>query len=133
MVIHRLLDGTDGELQRPIPHLAGFHAHLGGFYVDELPFFKLADVFRNRVSAHACVLANPPDTGPALVGFSVLAEDYVGIDRQLAGTQSQGEDLIGQKKIMAQWASLSVSVFDLRDVTSKMFSKILHLCSNLCP
>ena len=79
------------------------------------------------------MLANPPDTGPALVGFSVLAEDYVGIDRQLAGTQSQGEDLIGQKKIMAQWASLSVSVFNLRDVTSKMFSKILHLCSNLCP
>lgn len=83
MVIHRLLDGTDGELQRPIPHLAGFHAHLGGFYVDELPFFKLADVFRNGVGAHARVLANLPDAGPALVSFPVLAEHQVGIYRQL--------------------------------------------------
>ena len=98
MVIHRLLDGTDGELQRPIPHLAGFHAHLGGFHVDELPFFKLANVFRNRVGAHARVLANLPDARPALVGFPVLAENQVGVDRQLAWGQSQGEDRIGQKK-----------------------------------
>ena len=85
MVIHRLLDGTDGELQRPIPHLAGFHAHLGGFYVDELPFFKLADVFRNGVGPHAGVLTDLPDAGPALVGFPVLAEHQVGVDGQLAG------------------------------------------------
>ena len=101
--------------------------------MDQSLLLQLPNVLGNRVGTHAGILADPPDAGPALVGFSVLAEDYVGIDRQLAGTQSQGEDLIGQKKIMAQWASLSVSVFDLRDVTSKMFSKILHLCSNLCP
>lgn len=80
VVIHRLMDGTDGELQRPIPHLAGFHAHLGGFYVDELPFFKLADVFRNGVGPHARVLTDLPDAGPALVGFPVLAEHQVGVD-----------------------------------------------------
>ena len=80
MVIHRLLDGTDGELQRPIPHLAGFHAHLGGFNIDELPFFKLANVLGNRVGAHARVLADLPDAGPALVGFPVLAEHQVGVD-----------------------------------------------------
>ena len=80
MVIHRLLDRTNGELQRSVPHLAGFRAHLGGFYVDELPFFKLADVFRNGVGAHARVLAYLPDAGPALVGFPVLAEHQVGVD-----------------------------------------------------
>lgn len=37
------------------------------------------------VGAHAGVLANLPDTGPALVGFPVLAEHQVGVDRQLAG------------------------------------------------
>ena len=79
------MDGTDGELQGAVSHLAGFHAHLGGFYVDELPFFKLADVFRNGVGAHARVLAYLPDAGPALVGFPVLAEHQVSIDRQLAG------------------------------------------------
>ena len=42
LVIHRLLDGADGELQRPISHLAGFRAHLGGLHVDELPFFQAA-------------------------------------------------------------------------------------------
>ena len=80
VVVDSFLDGTDGELQRPIPHLAGFHAHLGGFYVDELPFFKLADVFRNGVGAHARVLAYLPDAGPALVGFPVLAENQVSVD-----------------------------------------------------
>ncbi len=133
LVIHHLLDGADRVKKIPISHQVCLCFYLRGLRVDQSLLFQLPYVFCNRVSAHACVLANPPDTGPALVGFSVLAEDYVGIDRQLAGTQSQGEDLIGQKKIMAQWASLSVSVFDLRDVTSKMFSKILHLCSNLCP
>ena len=80
VVIHRLLDRTNGELQRSVPHLAGFRAHLGGFYVDELLFFKLANVFRNRVCAHAGVLADLPDAGPALVGFPVLAENQVSVD-----------------------------------------------------
>ena len=58
----------------------GFRAHLGGFYVDELLFFKLANDFATRVCAHAGVLADLPDAGPALVGFPVLAENQVGVD-----------------------------------------------------
>ena len=80
MVIQRLLDGTDGELQRPIPHLAGFHAHLGGFHVDELLVLQLPNVLGYGVGAHARVLAYLPDAGPALVGFPVLAEHQVGVD-----------------------------------------------------
>ena len=85
VVVDSFLDGPDGKLQGAVPHLARFRAHLGGFYVDELPFFELANVFRNRVGAHAGVLADLPDAGPALVGFPVLTEDQVGIDGQLAG------------------------------------------------
>ena len=80
MVIHRLLDGPDGELQGAVPHLARFRAHLGGFHVDEPPFFQLPNVFRNRVCTHAGVLADLPDAGPALVGFPVLAENQVSVD-----------------------------------------------------
>ena len=80
MVVDGFLNGTNGELQGAIPHLARFRAYLSGFYVDELPFFKLADVFRNGVGAHARVLAYLPDAGPALVGFPVLAEHQVGVD-----------------------------------------------------
>ena len=116
VVIHRLLDRTNGELQGAIPHLARFRAYLSGFYVDELPFFKLANVFGHRVGAHARVLANPPDAGPALMRFPVLAENQVGVDGQLAGSQSQREDLVGQKKITAQRAAVGVSVSDFRGV-----------------
>ena len=106
VVVDGFLNGTNGELQGAIPHLARFRAYLSGFYVDELPFFKLANVFGHRVGAHARVLANPPDAGPALMRFPVLAEDQVGVDRQLAGSQSQREDLVGQKKITAQRAGI---------------------------
>ena len=116
VVVDGFLNGTNGELQGAIPHLARFRAYLSGFYVDELPFFKLANVFGHRVGAHARVLANPPDAGPALMRFPVLAEDQVGVDGQLAGSQSQREDLVGQKKITAQRAAVGVSVSDFRGV-----------------
>lgn len=118
LVIHRLLDGANRVKKIPISHQACLCFYLRRFRINESLLFKLPNVLGNRVSAHACVLADPSNAGPALVGFPVLAEDYVGIDRQLAGTQSQGEDLIGQKKIMAQRASLSVSVLEFRGVTS---------------
>ena len=41
-------------------------------------------VLGHRVGAHAGVLADLSDAGPALVGFPVLAEHQVGVDRQLA-------------------------------------------------
>ena len=66
------------------------------------------------------MLANLPDARPALVGFPVLAENQVGVDRQLAWGQSQGEDRIGQKKIVAQRAAIGVSVLEFRGVPSPM-------------
>ena len=99
LVIHRLLDRTDRIEQIAVAQQACLCFYLRGFRVDQSLLFQLSYVFCNRVSAHSCVLANLSDAGPALVGFSVLAENQVGVDRHLAGTQSQGEDLIGQKKI----------------------------------
>ena len=68
-----------------VAHLTGFRTYLGGFHVDELLVLQLANVFGHRVGTHPSVLANPPDAGPALVGFPVLAEHQVGVDRQFAG------------------------------------------------
>ena len=74
--------------------------------------------FGNGICAHTCVLANASDAGPAPVRFPVLTENQVCVDGQLTGGKSQSENLIGQKKIMAQWATLSVSALEFRGVTS---------------
>ena len=85
LVIHRLLDRPDGKLQCTISHLASLSPHLSGFYVDELLLLQLTNVLGYGVSAHPGVLAYASDAGPALVGFSILAEHQVGVDGQLAG------------------------------------------------
>ena len=85
LVIHRLLDGANCIEQVAVTHQACLSFYLRGFCVDQSPPFQLPYVFCNRVSAHAWGLANPSDTGPALMGFPVLAEHQISIDRQLAG------------------------------------------------
>ena len=69
------------------------------------------------------MLTNASDAGPALMCFPVLTENQVCVDGQLTGGKSQSENLIRQKKIMAQWAVLGVSIFDFRGVTSQVFFK----------
>ena len=118
MVIHRLLDRPDGKLQGAISYLTGFRTHLGWFHVDKLLLFQLANVLGYGVSTHPGVLTNASDAGPALMCLPVLTVNQVGVDGQLTGGKSQSENLIGQKKIMAQWAALSVSVLEFRGVTS---------------
>ena len=80
VVVDSFLDGPDGELQGAIPHLAGLGTHLGEFHVDELLVLQLPNVLGYGVGAHARVLTDLPDAGPALVGFPVLAEHQVGVD-----------------------------------------------------
>ena len=94
------------------------HGSRQGF--DELLVLQLPNVLGYGVGAHARVLTNASDTGPALMCFPVLTENQVCVDGQLTGGMSQSENLIGQKKIMAQWAALSVSVLEFRGVTSLM-------------
>ena len=120
LVIYRLLDGADGKSQGTITHLTRLSTYLSGFHIDELFLLQLANVFGHRVGTHAGVLADFPNAGPALVGFPVLAEHQVGVDRQLAWGQSQGEDLVGQKKKSSQWAAVGVSVLKFRGVPSPM-------------
>ena len=83
LVIYCLLDGPNGELQRSVPHLTGFRAHLGGFYVNKELVLQLANILGYGVSTHPCVLTYASDAGPALMCFPVLAEHQVGVDRQL--------------------------------------------------
>jgi hypothetical protein len=85
LVFHCFLDGPDRVTQIPVPHQACLGFYFCRLCVNQSLLFQLPYVFCNRVSAHACVLANPPDTGPALMRFPVLAENQVGVDRQLAG------------------------------------------------
>ena len=118
LVFHCFLDGSDRVTQIPVPHQACLCFYLRRFRINESLLFKLPNVLGNRVSAHSCVLADPSNAGPALVGFPVLAEHQVGIDGQLAWGQSQREDLIGQKKKSSQWAAVGVSVLKFRGVTS---------------
>ena len=85
LVIYRLLDGADGKSQGAITHLTRLSTYLSGFHIDELFLLQLPNVLGNCVGAHAGVLANTSDTGPAPVRFPVLAKNQVGIDRQFAG------------------------------------------------
>ena len=80
LVIHRLLDGADRVKKIPISHQACLCFYLRGLRVDQSLLFQLPYVFCNRVSAHASVLAYAPDAGPAMVRFSVLTENQIGVD-----------------------------------------------------
>jgi hypothetical protein len=130
-VLYRFLDGTDSVEKVAVAHKAYLGFYLRGFRIDQPFFLPAAEC--THVGTHASMLADPSNAWPALMGCPILSEHQVGVNRQLAGAQSQREDLIRQKEIMPQWASLGVSVFDLRGVTSKMFFRILHRCSNLFP
>ena len=77
------MDGADRIEQVPVPHQASLSFYLRGFRVDQSLLFQLSYVLGNCVGAHAGVLADLPDAGPALMGFSILAENQVSIDRQL--------------------------------------------------
>ena len=133
LVVYSLLDRPDGKSQSAVSNFPISSLYFCRFNIDKPFVFQMTNVLSNRVGAHASVLANASDAGPALICLPVLTENQVCVDGQLTVGKSQSENLIGQKKIMAQWASFRVSICNLRDVTSKMFSKILHLCSNLCP
>lgn len=84
LVIRRLLDRADRIEQIAVAHQASLSFYLRGFRVDQSLLFQLSYVLGNCVGAHAGVLADLPDAGPALMGFPILAEYQVGVDRQLA-------------------------------------------------
>ena len=64
------------------------------------------------------MLAYASDAGPALVGFPVLAENQVSVERHLPWAKSQCENGVGQKKKSALIQPFRVSVFDFRAATS---------------
>ena len=118
LVVYCLLDRSDGKSQSAVSHLASFSFHLCWFHIDEALFFQLANVLGNGVGAHAGMLANPPNAGPALVGLPVLTENQVGVERHLLWGKPQGENGVGQKEKSALIQPFRVSVFDFRAATS---------------
>ena len=123
LVVYCLLDRSDGKSQSAVSHLASFSFHLCWFHIDEALFFQLANVLGNGVGAHAGMLANPPNAGPALVGLPVLKENQVGVERHLLWGKPQGENGVGQKKKSSQRAAAGVSVLEFRGVPSPMAFK----------
>ena len=120
LVVYCLLDRPDGKSQSAVSNFPISSLYFCRFNIDKPFVFQMTNVLSNRVSAHPSVLANASDAGPALMCLPVLTENQVCVDGQLTGGKSQSENLIGQKKIMAQWAALSVSVLEFRGVTSLM-------------
>ena len=112
------MDRTDRIEQIAVAHQTCLCFYLRRFRVDQSLLFQLPNVLGNRVGTHAGILADPPDTGPALMRFPVLTEHQVGVDRQLARGKPQREDRIGQKKIVAQRAAVGVSILEFRGVPS---------------
>lgn len=99
-MLYRFLDGTDSVEKVTVAHKAYLGFYLLGFRVDQP--FSLPAAECTHVDTHASMLADLSDAGPALMGCPILAEHQVGVNKQLAGAQSQREDLIGQKEIMPQ-------------------------------
>ena len=120
LVVYSLLDRPDGKSQSAVSNFPISSLYFCRFNIDKPFVFQMTNVLSNRVGAHASVLANASDAGSALICLPVLTENQVCVDGQLTGGKSQSENLIGQKKIMAQWAALSVSVLEFRGVTSLM-------------
>ena len=114
LVIHRLLDGANRVKKIPISHQACLCFYLRGLRVDQSLLFQLPYVFCNRVSAHACMLANASDAGPALVRFSILAENQVGIERHLTRAKPQGKNGIRKEKKSSVLQPFRICVFDFR-------------------
>ena len=83
LVFHCFLDGSDRVTQIPVPHQACLGFYFCRLCVNQSFLFQLPNVLGYCVGTHAGTLANPPDTGPALMRFPVLAENQVGVDRQL--------------------------------------------------
>ena len=106
MGLHRPLDGQDPVEQISIPLHAAFGDDAGGLSGDEGFFLQQTNILSDRVLAHAYRFADGLVAGPAPVGLSVFSEEQVAIHRQLSGAQVQGEDLIGQRKIVFSGISL---------------------------
>lgn len=74
LVLHSFLDGSDRVEKIPVPHQACLCFYLRRFRINESLLFQLPYVLGNGISAHAGMLADPPDAGPTLMGFPILAE-----------------------------------------------------------
>lgn len=98
LVIYRFLDRRIVNRRVPFRIFPSLVCTFARFNIDKVFILQLPNVLGNRVGTHPGVLAYATDAGPTLMCFSILAENQVGVDRQLTGGKFQGEDLVGQKE-----------------------------------
>ncbi len=65
-----------------------------------MPLLQTAHIFAHRIFTQLGGLANRFVAGPALVCFAILTAEQVGVDRDLAGVQTEGKQLIGEREII---------------------------------
>ena len=108
MVIYRFVDGQDRVKQCPVSCGSVQSPHGGRQGFDKVFVLQPRYVLSHRVGTHACVHPNFPKARVAKVRFPVLAKQQVCVHSDLPGAQSQGEDLVGQKKKSSlPWFSLA--------------------------
>ena len=102
------MDGQDRIKQCPVSRSSVQSPHGGRQGFDEALVLQLRYVLSHRVGTHAGALSDFPKARVAQVGFPVLAKQQVRVNSDLAGAQSQGKDLVGQKKKSSlPWFSLA--------------------------
>ena len=96
--------------QRPVSRGPVQCPHCGGQGFDEALILQLGYVLPHCVGAHARAFSDFPKARVAQVRLPVFTKNQVGAHGDLPGAQSQGEDLIRQKKKSSlPWFSLASS------------------------
>ena len=120
VVIHRLVNGQNRVKQRPVSRGPVQCPYGSGQGFDEAFVLQLRNILPHCVRTHAGVFPNFAKARVTQVRLPVLTKQQIDVHSNLPGAQSQREDLVGQKKITAQWAAVGVSVPDFRGVPSPM-------------
>ena len=93
-------DRTDGVEQISVQRFPVFALHDGRLRVDEAFLLQLPHILCHRIFTHADRMADGFVTGVALIGFTVLAPEQIGIEGDLTKIQTDAEYLVWYHKIV---------------------------------
>lgn len=100
------LDRTDGVEQISIQRFSVFALYDGRLGVDETFLLKLPHILCHCVFTHADRFSDCFVAGIALVGFTILAPEQIGVEGDFPVIQTDAEDLVGYHKIVFLCAAL---------------------------
>lgn len=93
-------DRTNGVEQISVQRFSIFALHDGRLRVDEALLLQLPHVLCHRIFTHADCMADGFVTGIALIGFTVLTPEQIGVEGYLPVIQTDAEYLVGHHKIV---------------------------------